>query len=317
MIEFPALGRRVFVAGHAGMAGSAIVRRLAIEGCTILTANRSAVDLRRQEATEQLLEELRPDVVVLAAARVGGIKANSDFPVDFLADNLAIQTNVVGASHKVGVDRLLFLGSTCIYPREAPQPMREEALLTGPLEPTNEWYAIAKIAGLKLTQAYRRQYGRHYISVMPTNLYGPGDNYHPDHSHVVAALIRRFHEAKEFGHPSVTVWGTGSPRREFLYVDDFADACIFILKHYDGEQALNIGVGKDLTVSEFAQLVAEVVGFSGTINYDPSKPDGTPRKLVDVSRLSALGWQSHTPLREGLKLAYQDFLKTGVNRREV
>jgi GDP-L-fucose synthase len=309
--------RRVYVAGHNGMAGAAIMRRLAGEGCALLTADRRAVDLRRQEETERLLERLRPDVVVLAAARVGGIKANNDFPVDFLADNLAIQTNVLTACHRVGVDRLLFLGSTCIYPRDAPQPMREESLLTGPLEPSNQWYAIAKIAGLKLAQAYRRQYARHYISVMPTNLYGPGDNYHSEHSHVVAALIRRFHEAKQAGDAAVTVWGTGTPRREFLYAGDFADACVFLLKAYDGEEPVNIGVGEDVSIAELARLVADTVAYGGRIVYDPSKLDGTPRKLVDISRLSALGWRARTPLRAGLALAYQHFLAEGANRREV
>jgi GDP-L-fucose synthase len=299
------------------MAGAALVRRLAREGCEILTATRGAVDLRRQEEVERLLDRLRPDVVVIAAARVGGIKANNDFPVDFLADNLAIQTNLLTASHRFGVDRLLFLGSTCIYPREAAQPLREDSLLTGPLEPTNEWYAIAKIAGLKLAQAYRRQYGRRYISVMPTNLYGPGDNYHSEHSHVVAALIRRFHEAMQADGRSVTVWGTGTPRREFLYVEDFADAAVFILKNYDSDQHLNIGVGEDVSIAEFARLVAQTVGYDGEIVFDPSRPDGTPRKLVDVSRLTALGWRAQTSLREGLSLAYRHFLAEDVNRREV
>jgi GDP-L-fucose synthase len=309
--------RKVFVAGHTGMAGAAIVRRLARERCSVLTATRAAADLRRQEEAERLLDRLGPDVVVLAAAHVGGIKANDDFPVDFLADNLAIQTNVLTASHLVGVDRLLLLGSTCIYPRDAPQPLREESLLTGPLEPTNQWYAIAKIAGLKLAQAYRRQYGRHYISVMPTNLYGPGDNYHPEHSHVVAALIRRFHEAKQAESRSVTVWGTGTPRREFLYVDDFADACVFVLKNYDGDQHLNIGLGQDVSITDFASLVAQTVGYAGEIVFDTGEPDGTPRKLVDTSRLAALGWRAQTSLRDGLSLAYLHFLAEGVNRRNA
>jgi GDP-L-fucose synthase len=314
---FSLRNRKVFVAGHTGMAGAALVRRLPREGCEVLTATRSAADLRRQEQTERLLDQLRPDIVVIAAARVGGIKANNDFPVDFLADNLAIQTNLLTASHRCGVDRLLFLGSTCIYPREAPQPLREESLLTGPLEATNEWYAIAKIAGLKLAQAYRRQYGRHYISVMPTNLYGQGDNYHPEHSHVVAALIRRFHEAKQAKSASATVWGSGTPRREFLYVDDFADACVFVLKNYDGDQHLNIGLGEDVSIADFARLVAQTVGYEGEIVFDARMPDGTPRKLVDVSRLTALGWRAGTSLREGLSLAYRYFLAEDVNRREV
>ena len=317
ILPYSLAGRRVWVAGHTGMAGSAIVRRLARENCEIITASRGVADLRRQNQTEDFLASTRPDVVILAAARVGGIIANSELPVDFLADNLAIQTNVLTASHAVGVDRLLFLGSTCIYPRDAPQPMKEEALLTGPLEPTNEAYAIAKIAGLKLTRAYRKQYGRHYISVMPTNLYGPGDNYHPRHSHVVAALIARFHAAKTTGAPFVEIWGTGTPRREFLFVDDFADACVFVLKNHDGEEALNIGLGEDVSIAEFARVVAETIGYKGEIVYDTGKPDGMPRKLVDVSRLSALGWRAKTSLREGLALAYRDFLTEAGRHREI
>ena len=309
---FDLAGQRVFVAGHRGMAGSALVRRLAREGCTIVTAERRILDLRRQGDTERFFERERPDVVVLAAARVGGIKANHDFPVEFLADNLAIELNTIRASFECGVKKLLFLGSTCIYPRLARQPMSEDQLLAGPLEPTNEWYAVAKIAGIKLCQAYRRQFGARYIAVMPTNLYGPGDNYHPEHSHVVAALIRRFHEAKLSRAPTVTVWGTGTPRREFLYVDDFADACVHILKHYDEEEILNIGVGKDVSIAEFATIVAGVVGYQGGIEYDPSKPDGTPRKLVDTTRLSKLGWRASTGLRTGLALAYADFTQVGA-----
>jgi GDP-L-fucose synthase len=303
-------GRRVFVAGHRGMAGSALIRRLEREECHILTVERSVVDLRRQDETERWFSAERPETVLLAAARVGGIKANSDFPVDFLGDNLAIQQNVITASHSVGVSKLLFLGSTCIYPRLAPQPMPEEALLTGPLEPTNQWYAVAKIAGIKLCQAYRRQYGADFISVMPTNLYGPGDNYHPEHGHVVAALIRRFHEGKMNNSPSVVVWGTGTPRREFLYVDDFADACIFLLQNYSDEGIVNIGVGEDLSIAEFAQTVASVVGYRGEMTFDPSKPDGTPRKLVDTSRINALGWRASTALADGLARAYADFLSS-------
>jgi GDP-L-fucose synthase len=291
-------GRRVFVAGHRGMAGSALIRRLEREKCRILTVERSVVDLRRQDETERWFAAERPDTVLLAAARVGGIKANNDFPVDFLADNLAIQQNVISASHSVGVGKL------------APQPMPEEALLTGPLEPTNQWYAIAKIAGIKLCQAYRRQYGADFISVMPTNLYGPGDNYHPEHSHVVAALIRRFHEAKIDNLPFVTVWGTGTPRREFLYVDDFADACIFLLQTYSDEGIVNIGVGQDLSIAEFARIVGSVIGYRGEITFDPSKPDGTPRKLVDTARINALGWRASTGLTDGLARAYADFLSS-------
>jgi GDP-L-fucose synthase len=308
-VKFPLSGRRVYVAGHGGMAGRALVRRLRSEDCEILTASRADLDLRRQEATERWMAKRRPDVVIVAAARVGGIVANASYPVDFLADNLAIELNLIRASHEVGTKKLLFLGSTCIYPRLAPQPMAEEALLTGPLEATNEWYAVAKIAGVKLCQAYRRQFGADFIAVMPTNLYGPGDNYHPAHSHVVAALIRRFHEAKATSMPSVTVWGTGTPRREFLFVDDFADACIHLLKTYSGDDFVNIGIGEDVTIEAFARLVADIVGYRGHIVYDPSRPDGTPRKLVDVSRLSALGWRARTSLRDGLNAAYADFLE--------
>ena len=310
-------GKRVYVAGHSGMAGSALVRRLRNEDCEILTSSSGAVDLRRQADTEDLLASLRPDIVLAAAARVGGIVANDTLPVDFLADNLAIELNVITASHKVGVDRLLFLGSTCVYPREAPQPMREADLLSGPLEPTNQWYAVAKIAGIKLCQAYRRQYGARYLSVMPTNLYGPGDNYHLAHSHVVAALVRRFHDAKVSGASEVVVWGSGKPRREFLFVDDFADACLFTMEHYDGEDLINIGVGRDISIAEFATLVAKVVGFEGRIAFDPTKPDGTPRKLVDVSRLTGLGWRARTELGSGLAIMYRDFLAVGEGRREV
>jgi GDP-L-fucose synthase len=250
----------------------------------------------------------RPQAVFVAAATVGGIVANDTRPVDFLCDNLAIETNVIATAHRVGVGKLLFLSSSCAYPRLAPQPMTEDALLTGPLEPTNQWYAVAKIAGMKLVEAYRRQYGADFISVMPTNLYGPGDNYHPEHSHVPAALIRRFHEAKVKALPEVVVWGTGRPRREFLAVDDLADACVFLMKNYSGEQALNVGTGSDVSIAEFAGLVAEVVGYRGTIAFDPARPDGAPQKLLDVSRLTALGWRARTVLRDGLKDAYGDFL---------
>lgn len=297
------------------MAGSAIVRRLRQEPCTVLVAERRELDLTRQDQVEHYLSATRPDAVVIAAGRVGGILANDQYPANFLADNLAMALNCIHVSHLVGVQKLVFLGSSCIYPRLAKQPMSEDQLLTGELEPTNEWYAIAKIAGLKLCEAYRRQYGSDFISVMPTNLYGPGDNYHPQHSHVVAALIRRFHEAKITNASTVIVWGTGTPRREFLYVDDFADACVFVLKNYSGSQFINIGLGKDLTIAEFARTVAEVVGFRGKIVYDASKPDGTPRKLVDVSRLSAMGWKAKVSLREGLGKAYAAFLTDAVRER--
>ncbi len=308
---FDLAGKRVLIAGHKGMVGAAIGRRLAKEPCDLLVVDRSELNLTRQEPTERYLESLRPNVVVMAAARVGGIQANSSFPVQFLADNLAIELNLINAGYKAGVEKLLFLGSTCIYPKFAKQPMNEDQLLKGELEPTNEWYAIAKIAGVKLCQAYRRQYKADFISVMPTNLYGPRDNYHPSDSHVMAALLRRFHEAKIAQAPVVTVWGTGTPRREFLYVDDLADACVFLLKNYSDEQIINIGCGEDMTISELAGLIAETVGFRGAIKYDTSKPDGTPRKLTDVSKLTALGWRYFTPLREGLKKTYADFLAGG------
>src|SRR5499425_366775 len=280
--------KRVYVAGHKGMVGSALVRRLATEECDILTVERAMLDLMGQVETERWLKDTRPDVVILAAAKVGGIAFNNAYPVDFLADNLAIALNVIRGAHAAGVEKLLYLGSSCIYPKLAPQPMHEEMLLTGPLEPTNEWYAVAKIAGIKLVEAYRRQYGADFVSLMPTNLYGPGDNYHPEHSHVPAALIRRFHEAKLTKAASVLVWGTGRPRREFLAVDDLADACVFALKNYSGDQFLNVGTGRDMTIAEFARLVADVVGYEGDIVFDHSRPDGAPQKLLDVSRLTRL-----------------------------
>jgi len=307
-VPYELADKRVFVAGHRGMAGSAIVRRLQQERCEVLVAPRSELDLTRQDQVESYLSAKRPDVVIMAAGRVGGILANDSFPVNFLAENLAMALNCIETSHRVGVQKLLYLGSTCIYPKLARQPISEDQLLTGELEPTNQWYAIAKIAGIKLCEAYRRQHGDDFISVTPTNLYGPGDNYHPEHGHVVAALIRRFHEAKVAGAPEVTVWGTGTPRREFLYVDDFADACIFLLKTYSAAQFLNIGFGEDIAIAEFAKTVAEVVGYRGKIVFDSSKPDGMPRKLVDASRLSAMGWQPSVPLREGLGKAYADYL---------
>ncbi len=313
--SFELAGKRIFVAGHTGMAGSAIVRRLQQEDCRLDLPNRSELDLTRQDQTEGYLFATRPEVVIMAAGRVGGILANDKNPAGFLADNLAMAFNCIHVSHLVGVKKLLFLGSSCIYPKFAKQPMREDQLLTGTLEPTNESYAIAKIAGIKLCEAYRRQYDRDFISVMPTNLYGPGDNYHPEHSHVVAALIRRFHEAKLNNASTVVVWGTGKPRREFLYVDDFADACVFVLKNYSALQFINIGVGEDVTIAEFARTVAEVVGFRGNITFDASKPDGMPRKLLDVSRLSGMGWKAKTSLPEGLRRAYSDFLTNAVRER--
>jgi GDP-L-fucose synthase len=301
-------GARVFVAGHRGMVGSAVVRRLAGEPVEVLTASRAELDLRDQAAVQAWFQRNRPDVVVMAAAKVGGIYANDSLPADFIYDNLAVELASVHAAHATGVKKLMMLGSSCVYPKLAAQPITEDSLLTGPLEPTNEWYAIAKIAGIKLCQAYRRQHGSDFVSVMPTNLYGPGDNYHPEYSHVPAALIRRMHEARRSGAEQVTIWGTGTPRREFLFVDDLADACVHVLKHYSDVPPLNIGLGEDLTIAEFARTVAEVTGFAGELAFDTSKPDGTPRKLLDVSRLKALGWQARTPLREGLQASYADFL---------
>ena len=289
------------------MAGSAIVRRLAKEDCEVVVADHQSLDLTNQSATEEWLARTKPDVVLIAAGRVGGIHANDTYPADYIGDNLAIGLNVIRGSFNVGVNKLLALGSSCIYPRLAPQPMAEEALLTGPLEPTNEWYAVAKIAAIKLCEAYRRQYGADFVSVMPTNLYGLGDNYHPDNSHVPAALIRRFHQAKLVKSPTVTVWGTGRPRREFLCADDLADACVFVLKHYSGAEFLNVGTGQDITISEFAETVSEIVGYRGKIVFDTSRPDGPPQKLLDVSKLSALGWTARVSLREGLSKAYADF----------
>jgi GDP-L-fucose synthase len=309
-------GKRIYLAGHTGLAGSAIMRRLASEGCEVLTAEHGALDLAKQEPTEEWIMQARPDAIFLAAARVGGIYANDAFPVDFLADNLAIALNVMRAAVAAKVKKLMFLGSSCVFPRNAPQPMTEDLLLTGALEPTNEWYAVAKIAGIKLAQAYRRQFNVDFISVMPTNLYGPGDNFHPENSHVPAALIRRFHEAKVKGAKQVVVWGTGKPLREFLAADDLGDACIFVMKHYSGEGFLNIGTGEEVSIRDFAQLVAEIVGYRGNLVFDTSRPDGPPRKLLDVSRLTALGWRAKTPLREGLQAAYRDFLAQGGHLRE-
>ena len=308
-------GKRIFVAGHKGMAGSAIMRRLEEEGGEVVTVGRRELDLTRQEATERWMRNNKPDVVIVAAAKVGGILANNFFPVEFLYDNLAIELNLIRSSYEVGVGKLLFLGSTCIYPKFAKQPMSEDQLLTGELEPTNEAYAIAKISGLKLCQAYRRQYGVRYFSVMPTNLYGPGDNYHPEHSHVVAALIRRFHEAKEGNAQTVTVWGTGTPRREFLYVGDFADACVFVLKSVSEWDYVNVGYGDDISIAELAETIAAIVDYRGQIVFDHSKPDGTPRKLVDVSRLLRIGWKPKVSLEEGLARTYADFLSGPFRER--
>ena len=301
-------GKSVFVAGHKGMVGRALVRRLAGEDVKLLTVDRSAVDLRDQAAVFDWFAKKRPQTVFLAAAKVGGIVANDTLRGEFLYDNLVIAANVIHAAHVNRAEKLMFLGSSCIYPRLAPQPLREDSMLTGPLEATNEPYAIAKIAGIKMVEAYRAQYGCDFINVMPTNLYGPGDNYHVEYSHVVAALIRRFHEAKASGSTDVVVWGTGTPRREFLYVDDLADACVYLMKNYSGDELVNIGTGEDVTIAEFARMVAGVVGYTGAIGFDPSRPDGTPRKLLDVSRLAKLGWRARTSLEDGIRLAYRAYL---------
>lgn len=301
---FALAGKRVWVAGHRGLVGSALVRRLANEGCQILTAAHADVDLRRQAETEAWLLEQRPDAVFLAAATVGGILANNTRPAEFLYDNLAIEANVIHGAWRVGVQKLLLLGSACIYPRLAPQPMSEEALLTGPLEPTNEAYAVAKIAGLTMCQAYRRQYGCDFISAQPNNLYGPGDNFDLESSHVIPALIAKAHRAKSRGEPTLTVWGSGTPWREFLYIDDLADALVFLMKNYSGPVALNIGTGEEVTIRALAETVAEVVGFTGTLAFDAIKPDGVPRKLLDAGKMKALGWRAKTPLREGLRRTY-------------
>ena len=305
---FDLKGKAVFVAGHKGMVGGALVRRLAREGVELLTVGRREVDLRDQAAVFNWFAKTRPQAVFLAAAKVGGIVANNTLRGEFIYDNLIIAANVIQAAHVNGTEKLMFLGSSCIYPKLAPQPLREDSVLTGPLEGTNEPYAIAKIAGIKMVEAYRSQYACDFINVMPTNLYGPGDNYHPEYSHVVAALIRRFHEAKVAGLPNVVVWGTGTPRREFLYVDDLADACIHLMKNYSSGELVNIGTGEDISIAEFARVVAAVVGYSGEISFDSSRPDGTPRKLLDVSRLAKLGWRARTSLEEGIRLAYRAYL---------
>jgi nucleoside-diphosphate-sugar epimerase len=312
---------RVYVAGHRGMVGSAIVRALRARGASdIITRTHAELDLADQQAVRGFLAKEKPDHVVLAAAKVGGIHANNTYPAEFIYENLMMEANVVHESHRAGVKRLLFLGSSCIYPVRAAQPMREDALLTGTLEPTNEPYAIAKIAGIKLCESYNRQYGVDYRSVMPTNLYGPGDNYHPENSHVIPALIRRFHEAKEAGSPKVTLWGTGTPRREFLFVDDMAEASVHVMELDAGTYRantqpmlshINVGTGEDITIADLGRLIAKVVGYAGEIAQDPSKPDGAPRKLMDVSRMKALGWQPRVGLEQGLAIAYRDFLAGG------
>src|SRR3977135_4222598 len=313
---FELKGKRVFVAGHRGMVGAALVRRLASEDVELLTVPRGEVDLRDQAAVFSWFAKARPQAVFLAAAKVGGIVANNTLRAEFIYDNLIIATNVIHAAHTEGAEKLMFLGSSCIYPKLEPQPLREDSMLTGLLEPTNEPYAIAKIAGIKMVEAYRSQYGSDFINVMPTNLYGRGDNYHPEYSHVVAALIRRFHEAKLAAAPNVVVWGTGTPRREFLYVDDLADACIHLMKHYSSDELVNIGTGEDITIAEFARVVASTVGYAGTISFDTARPDGTPRKLLDVIRLAKLGWRAHTSLEEGIRLAYRAYLNESKQAAE-
>jgi GDP-L-fucose synthase len=306
---FDLKGKRVFVAGHRGMVGSALVRRLVRENVELLTVPHSELDLGNQAAVFDWFSRNRPQAVFMAAAKVGGIAANNTLRAEFIYDNLIIAANVIHAAHLNATSKLMFLGSSCIYPKLAAQPLREDSMLSGPLEPTNEPYAIAKIAGIKMVEAYRSQYDCDFISVMPTNLYGPGDNYHPEHSHVVAALIRRFHEAKLSGASDVVVWGTGTPRREFLHVDDLADACIHLMKIYSSHELINIGTGEDITIAEFARVVAGVIGYTGSISFDTSRPDGTPRKLLDVSRLAKLGWRARTSLGDGIALAYQAYLR--------
>jgi len=300
---------RIFIAGHRGLVGSAIVRKLSAAGFErLITRSHAQLDLCNQAAVEAFFQAERPDHVFMAAARVGGIHANGAYPADFIRDNLQVQTNVIDAAYRHGTQKLLFLGSSCIYPKHAPQPMPESCLLTGPLEPTNEWYAIAKIAGVKMCQAYRRQYGFNAISAMPTNLYGPGDNFDLQNSHVLPALIRKLHEAKQRGDAQTVVWGTGMPRREFMHVDDLADACVFLMQRYDGEEPVNVGWGEDVSIRELAELIRSAVGFAGDLAFDPTKPDGTPRKLLAVSRLKGLGWMPRIALREGIAATYQWFL---------
>jgi len=307
---------KFYVAGHNGLVGSAVLRHLrAASYRNLIIHDHRELDLRNQQAVELMFATEKPEFVVLAAARVGGIHANSTYPADFIRDNLQIQTNIIDSAWRTGVQKLLFLGSSCIYPRLANQPIKEESLLTGPLEPTNEWYAIAKIAGIKMCQAYKRQYGFDAISVMPTNLYGPGDNFDLDNAHVLPALIRRFHEAKKSSQPEVVVWGTGTPRREFLHVDDLADACIFLLRTYSDDTPINVGCGEDISIAELAELVARTVGYTGRIVFDSTRPDGTPRKLLDTARISHLGWRPRIPLEQGIQQTYRWFLESGQSVR--
>ena len=308
---------KIYIAGHRGLVGSAIVRRLRREGFeNLVVRTREEMDLADQAAVYRFFEEERPQHVFFAAAKVGGILANSTYPADFIRDNLAVELNVIEAAYRTGAEKLLFLGSSCIYPKLAPQPIREEYLLTGALEPTNEWYAVAKIAGIKLCQAYNQQYGTRFISAMPTNLYGPGDNFDLQSSHVLPALLRKFHEAKEQGSPEVVVWGSGTPRREFLHVDDLADACAFLMQRYESSEIINVGVGEDVSIRELAELVRDVVGYAGELVFDRTKPDGTPRKLLDVSRLNDLGWRARIGLREGVEETYRWYLQSTRESRE-
>jgi GDP-L-fucose synthase len=307
---------KIYVAGHRGLVGNAIYRHLRATGCqTVIVRDRAELDLTDQSAVDAFFREVAPDYVFLAAAKVGGIHANDTYPAEFIRDNLAIQTNVIHSAWRHGVKKLLFLGSSCIYPKFAPQPMKEEYLLTGPLEPTNEWYAVAKIAGIEMCRAYRRQYGFNAISLMPTNLYGPGDNFNLENSHVLPALIRRFDDARRSGQDEVLIWGTGTPRREFLYVDDLADAAVFLMERYEGEDFINVGCGADVTIRELVDLVRDAVGFRGTVSFDPSRPDGMPRKLLDVTRLNELGWRAKTPLRDGIVKTYGWYLANGESVR--
>ncbi|WP_413203748.1 GDP-L-fucose synthase [Rhodospirillum sp. A1_3_36] len=315
-MSFSLSGKKVWVSGHRGMVGSAVMRRLAGEECQLLTVGRSEVDLMRQVEVEDWMAEARPDVVIVAAATVGGIHANSTRPAEFIHDNLMIANNVIDAAHRTDVEKLLYLGSSCIYPRLSQQPIPEDALLTGPLEPTNQWYAVAKIAGIKLCQAYRAQYGRDYISAMPTNLYGPGDNFDLMSSHVLPALMAKLHAAKLAGAASVTIWGSGKPLREFMYVEDLADALVFLLKAYSGEEHVNVGVGTDVSIAEVAAIMAKVVGFQGEFVHDLDKPDGMPRKLMDSSRLLSMGWKPSTNLEDGLAKTYQWFVEQEAHRND-
>ena len=309
-MAFDLRGKRIFVAGHRGMVGGAILRRLAQEDCEVITATRTEMDLIEQVSVRDWMQKMRPDAIIMAAAKVGGIKANSDYPVDFLYQNLMIEANIAQAAHEADVERFLFLGSSCIYPKMAPQPIPECSLLTGPLEPTNEWYAIAKIAGIKLMQAYRQQYGRDWISAMPTNLYGPGDNYDLNSSHVLPALLRKFHEAKISGAPQVELWGSGTPLREFMHCDDLADALIFLLTKYSEAEHMNVGSGVEVAIRELAETIARVVGYDAELTFDSTKPDGTPRKLMDSSRLHQMGWTRARPLEDGIRQTYRYWLES-------